>query len=65
MQAEEIARLLEAWDRVDRAAQGVSTALPAQMTEAADRLERERLAFRAALHRFALLRERTAPEGGE
>lgn len=45
-------KLYEAWDEVDRAAQRVLTALPSQMTEAAERLDQSRLAFRAELQAF-------------
>lgn len=46
--------LLHAWDEMDNAAARVSTSLPAQMTEAAARLERVRLETRAVVQRVAL-----------
>jgi hypothetical protein len=49
----DLAMLLEAFDRLDRAAQGVLVALPSQMTAAAERLDHERLAMRAVLQSAA------------
>lgn len=49
MERDRIIELMEAWDRMDRAAQGVSTALPAQLTERVAELERARIAMRAVV----------------
>jgi hypothetical protein len=46
--------LLRSWDDVDNAAQRVATSLPSQMTEAADRLERARIAHRDILQRAVM-----------
>jgi hypothetical protein len=50
--AEKIERLLVAWDNLDSAAQRVLCSLPSQMTTAAERLNDERLAFRAVITAF-------------
>lgn len=44
--------LLDKWDHLDSAINRVVTALPGQMTEAAVRLETERLQFRERIYKF-------------
>ncbi len=46
--------LHEAWNEMDNAAQRIATALPFQMTEAAERLDKARLAMRKAIFDFRL-----------
>ncbi len=50
MTPEAFKSLLEAWDEMDRAANRMITALPFQMTEAAERLEAARKAMREAIY---------------
>ncbi len=42
--------ICKAWDELDRAAQGVITALPFQMTEASERLDKARLKMREIIN---------------
>ena len=46
--------LAETWDDMENAAQRVLTALPAQMTEAAERLDRERQRMRKLVQKILL-----------
>lgn len=51
-QAELFAPVIMAWNDMDNAAQRVLTAQPFQMTEAADRLNKARLALREAIQKY-------------
>ena len=46
--------LLRAWVEMDNAAQQVSTALPRQMSEAVDRMDRARIATRDVVQRISM-----------
>ncbi len=50
----DVIELLEAFDDLDSAAQRVLTALPSQMTHAAERLELERVRMRVALQKYSM-----------
>jgi uncharacterized protein YdcH (DUF465 family) len=52
--------LADAWDRLDNAAQNVTTSLPSRLTETVAKLDHERLAMRAVVH--SILRSATAKE---
>lgn len=45
----DIAELMDAWNRLDNAAQRVSVAIPRQLTEASADLEMERKRFRSVM----------------
>lgn len=47
---EDFSKLLQAWDELDQAANRIVTALPFQMTEAAERLEVARKGMREAIY---------------
>lgn len=47
---EDYTKLLQAWDEMDRAANRMITALPFQMTDAAERLDAARKEMREAIY---------------
>ena len=51
--ADPVFELLTAWDELDSAVDRIVTALPGQMTTAAERLEAERLRFRHHIRAYA------------
>lgn len=46
------AALLDAWDKLDRAAQRMIVALPSSMTKASEQLDEARLEFRDKINNF-------------
>lgn len=63
-QSTHILSLMTAWNEMDGAAQNVMAALPSQMTEAVARLDKARLAMRAAVLRSAQAHANGEPHGG-
>jgi hypothetical protein len=54
MQSSDLIRILDGWDQVSLAIDRIVTALPQQMTHAAENLEARRREMRALLHEIGL-----------